>query len=77
MRMWLKEIREAKKIATHEEAAELCGISRSYYTHLENGTKTPTVEVAKKIGEKMGFPWTNFFNEKCSFEEHKNKSNSA
>lgn len=65
MRLWLKAIREGKGIESHEEAAILCGISRSYYTHIENGTKTPTVDVAKNIGLELGFPWTNFFSDDC------------
>ncbi|TRY25953.1 helix-turn-helix transcriptional regulator [Brevibacillus sp. LEMMJ03] len=68
MRIWLKELREAMGL-THEQVAELCGISRSYYTHIENGTKTPTVKVAKTMAEVLRFDWTNFFKEKCSLEE--------
>lgn len=68
MRVWLKETRE-KLGLTQEQAAELCGISRSYYTHIENNTKTPTVKVAKVMGEALGFKWTNFFKDESSLKE--------
>ncbi|MED0680647.1 helix-turn-helix transcriptional regulator [Aneurinibacillus thermoaerophilus] len=68
MRVWLKEIRESKELS-HDEAAELSGISRSYYTHIENGTKTPSVNVAKKIAKALKFRWTLFFKDECSLKE--------
>jgi transcriptional regulator with XRE-family HTH domain len=68
MRDWLKEKRELKKL-THSEVADQSNISRSYYTHIENGTKTPTVEVAKSIGSVLDFTWTIFFDNKCSPKE--------
>jgi putative transcriptional regulator len=69
MRKWLKEKREAKGM-NHEQVALKCGISRSYYTLIEKGTKTPGVKVAKNIAAVLEFEWTNFFNGKCSFKEH-------
>jgi transcriptional regulator with XRE-family HTH domain len=54
---------------THEDVANKCDISRSFYTHIENGTKTPSVEVAKKLGSVLGFKWTLFFDKECSLEE--------
>lgn len=69
LRKWLKEHRENRHL-TQEETARLSGISRSYYTHIENGVKTPTVEVAKKIANTLKFEWVNFFNKECSFKEH-------
>lgn len=69
MREWLKDRRE-QKCLTQEQAAALCGISRSYYTHIENNAKTPTVKVAKVIAETLEFDWTHFFNEDCSLKEH-------
>lgn len=70
MRRWLKNIR-IKKGKTQNEVAELSGISRSYYTKIELGIKTPTVEVAKKIAKTLGFEWSIFFEEECSFKEQK------
>ncbi|KQL43914.1 XRE family transcriptional regulator [Brevibacillus choshinensis] len=69
MREWLKDRRE-RKCLTQEQASELCGISRSYYTHIENDVKTPTVKVAKVIAEVLDFDWTSFFKEEGSLKEH-------
>jgi putative transcriptional regulator len=60
LRTWLKELRERKEM-TQSQVAESCKISRSYYTHIEKGTKTPSVENAKKIASVLDFSWTNFF----------------
>ncbi|MFB6471250.1 helix-turn-helix transcriptional regulator [Paenibacillus glucanolyticus] len=68
MRPWLKQARENATM-THEQVAEKAEISRSYYTNIENGTKTPSVKAAKSIAIVLGFPWENFFSERCSFEE--------
>ncbi|HDR7849257.1 TPA: helix-turn-helix transcriptional regulator [Bacillus toyonensis] len=70
MRDWLKEFRCVKGY-THEDIANKCKISRSYYTHIENGTKTPSVEIAKKIGGSLNFDWTIFFGNQCSLKEQK------
>jgi putative transcriptional regulator len=70
LRDWLKGFRCDKKM-THEKVAKLSSISRSFYTHIENGTKTPSVEVAKKIAQTLGFDWTLFFENKCSTGEQK------
>ncbi|MEK3935979.1 helix-turn-helix transcriptional regulator [Sporosarcina sp. FSL W7-1349] len=70
MRKWLKKYRDERKL-TQDETAKLSGISRTYYTHIENGTKTPSVEVAKSIAKTLQFDWVNFFKEGCSFKEQK------
>ncbi|KXG42854.1 helix-turn-helix transcriptional regulator [Tepidibacillus decaturensis] len=70
MRKWLKEKRIAKGL-TQTQVADRCKISRSYYTHIENGTKTPTVPIAKLIGLELDVNWTLFFKDECSFKEHK------
>lgn len=70
MRDWLKDYRNIRKL-TQEEVAKLSDISRSFYTHIENGTKTPSVEVAKKIAKTLEFDWTLFFENKCSLKEQK------
>ncbi|MDT3498506.1 XRE family transcriptional regulator, partial [Bacillus toyonensis] len=36
-----------------------------------NGTKTPSVEIAKKIGGSLNFDWTIFFGNQCSLKEQK------
>lgn len=60
MRTWLKEYRQ-KNGLTQSEVADLAGISRSYYTHIEKGSKTPTVKVAKSIATALDFNWTWLF----------------
>jgi putative transcriptional regulator len=68
VRTWLKETRERKKL-TQLEVAEKSKISRSFYTHIEKGTKTPSVSVAKQISKTLDIPWTNFFNDESSLKE--------
>lgn len=60
MRKWLQDIRFSKGL-THQEVADKCGIKRSYYTMIENGTRKPSVKVAKKIAVALDFDWTLFF----------------
>lgn len=60
MRIWLKELRENLGL-THEEVANKSKIQRAYYTMIENGSRTPSVEVAKRIGKTLNFNWTIFF----------------
>lgn len=62
MRVWLK-VQRRRNGLTQEETANLSGISRSYYTHIEQGNKTPTVKVAKAIAGVLGFNWTLLFEE--------------
>ncbi len=68
MRKWLKEKRVNNEF-TQEEAADLAGISRSYYTHIEKGSKTPTVKVAKKIATALNFDWTLLFEEEPNLDD--------
>lgn len=68
MRKWLKDIREEKKLTQHEVAMK-SSISRSYYTHIESGEKTPTVKVAKSVADALDFDWIIFFEHECSHEE--------
>jgi len=72
LRTWLKELREKKRM-TQSQVAENCEISRSYYTHIENGTKTPTVKVAKKIASVLDFSWTDERSFKEQNEHHQPK----
>jgi len=48
---------------TQEDVAKLANIDRAYYTMIENGTRNPSVRVAKRIALALGFPWTIFFEE--------------
>ena len=60
MRKWLKSIREERGISQYA-AAELCGISQSYYGAVEVGTRNVPVHTAKKIASVFGFSWQKFF----------------
>lgn len=61
-REWLNAIRE-KHCMTQENVAEKSGISRVYYTRIENGDYNVPVDTAKKIAEALGFDWTRFYEE--------------
>lgn len=67
MRPWLKQIREEKGISQYK-AADLCGISQSYYASVEVGTRNVPVKTAKKIGAAFGFNWQRFFEDEPSEE---------
>lgn len=64
MRNWLKNKRKNKNL-TQKKFALLVGISRSLYAMIENGDRTPSVPVAKKIAKELNFEWTIFFEDKC------------
>ncbi|MFR5994159.1 MAG: helix-turn-helix domain-containing protein [Oscillospiraceae bacterium] len=55
---WLKAIRG--KIS-QREVAENAGITQAFYCEIEKGKKKPSVDVAKRIAEVLGFEWTKFF----------------
>ncbi|MCL5780887.1 MAG: helix-turn-helix transcriptional regulator [Firmicutes bacterium] len=69
MREWLKMIRKQLKI-THDDVAKAAEIERAYYTMIENGTRNPSVDVAKRIATVMGFDWTLFFDNKSNEMTH-------
>lgn len=60
MRGWLIEIREKLGVSQYK-AAEMCGISQSYISAIELGTRDASVKTAKKIGKAYGFNWERFF----------------
>ncbi len=72
MREWLKEMRDNRGF-TQNEVSRLSGISRSHYTHIEKGTKTPSVETAKVIAKTLKFNWVIFFESNSSLKEQKQK----
>lgn len=49
---------------TQEELGLKLGISRQAVCSLERGKNTPRVTTAKKLGEILGFDWTELFNDK-------------
>lgn len=58
MRDWLVKIRGSK---SQYKVAEEIGIAQSTYASIEIGSRNPSVEMAKRIAEKMGFDWTRFY----------------
>lgn len=62
MRQWLIQMRELKGL-TQQDVAKLAGISRSYYSGIELGTRNAPAKTAKKIAAALGFDWTVFFEE--------------
>lgn len=58
-------LKEARKNAglTQAEVAKKAGIKQPTYCNIENSERKPSVEMAKRIGETLGFPWTRFFEE--------------
>lgn len=59
-RTWLKEIR-LKEDLTQQQVAEKGGFARTYYTMVENGKRTPSVNLAKQIAKVLNFNWIKFF----------------
>jgi putative transcriptional regulator len=49
------------KSLTHESIADKVGITRQYYGMIENDERTPSVPIAKKIGDVLEIEWTLFF----------------
>ena len=56
----LKQLREDKNMRQYD-LAQKAGISRSYYTMIENGKKKPSPKVAKRIAKILNFNWTIFY----------------
>lgn len=56
----LKQLREDKNMRQYD-LAQKAGISRSYYTMIENEKKKPSPKVAKRIAKILNFDWTNFY----------------
>ena len=47
---------------TQKQLADICGVTRTHITNLETGEFSPSVDVAKKIGQALGFDWAELFN---------------
>ncbi|MDP4086570.1 MAG: helix-turn-helix transcriptional regulator [Bacillota bacterium] len=61
-RIWLKKHRTSAGF-TQLEIATYCNITRSYYSQIELGMKTPNVDIAKRLGEKLQFNWAALYEE--------------
>lgn len=58
---------------TQYDVAMNSGIQRSYYTMIESGSRTPSVNTAKLISKTLGFDWIIFFEDKCNKSKHRSK----
>lgn len=68
-RLWLKKIRIEKGL-TQQDVADSGNFARTYYTMVEQGKRTPSVEVAKSIARVLEFEWTVFFDDECNVSKH-------
>lgn len=68
-RKWLQKLRQSKNM-TQQDVANKAGIERAYYTMIENGTRSPSPAVAKRIARALGFDWTIFFTDDGSISTH-------
>lgn len=68
--LWLKDIR-LKLDLTQEQVAERAGISRTFYTEIETGSKNPSTKTAKKIAQVLNFDWVIFFEDECRKTQQK------
>ncbi len=68
-RLWLLNKRQEKGLS-QEQVAEQANIKRAYYTMIENGTRDPSVDVAKKVAQALGFCWVIFFENESNEKNH-------
>lgn len=57
---WLRDIRLSKNF-TQSQVASSAGLSVSFYCQIENKSRSPSVDTAKRIAKTLGFDWTRFF----------------
>lgn len=65
-RDWLINIRNSKQM-TQQEVAYTAFIDRAYYAQIESGARNPSGDVTKRIGDVLGFHYTNFERDENSF----------
>ena len=56
----LANIRHAKGML-QKDVAKAAGVTRSFYTLVENGTRTPSLQVAKFMADALGLSLDEFF----------------
>ncbi|MBU6112494.1 helix-turn-helix transcriptional regulator [Mammaliicoccus lentus] len=61
---WLLDRRKQLGM-TQQDLANITGLHRSYITMIENGTRNPSVTVAKKIAKAVNVEWVIFFTNQC------------
>lgn len=58
----MARLRKEKKMTQAELAQAIC-VSQRMIAALESGERRPSVDLAQRIGQELGFPWTDFFEE--------------
>lgn len=56
----LANIRHAKGML-QKDVAKAAGVTRAFYTQVENGTRTPSMQVAKFMADALGLSLDEFF----------------
>lgn len=56
----LEKFRLEKELS-HKDVAKKAGISRAFYTQIENGNRTPSIGVAKRLSEVLNLSLDDFF----------------
>ncbi len=51
----------AERKLNKNQAAQILGVDRSYFTYIVNGKKTPSPEMAKRIALLLGIDWHVFY----------------
>lgn len=51
----------AQRNLNKNQAALILGVDRSYFTYIISGKKTPSPDMAKRIGLLLGFDWRVFY----------------
>lgn len=62
MRTWLIDKRKQQKLS-QQQVAEAAFIDRSYYSQIETGKRTPSREIADRLGTLLQFQSSAFFTE--------------
>ena len=55
--------RRKEKGLTQAALAQLLGITQRMVAAVESGERRPSVDLAKRIGQALEMPWTDFFEE--------------
>ena len=58
----MARLRKEAKL-TQAELAQILGVSQRMIAALESGERRPSVDLARRIGQELGLPWTGFFEE--------------
>ena len=59
-RMWLKKLRDSNHL-TQAQMAKRLSVAKTTYASYEQVYRTPRVEDAKRMAEKLDVDWTIFF----------------